>query len=214
MSEPMDLLQIKIEKARNELPPATREAIDAVDWKAAVLGMRTSKGYSFEQLGDLELETELVLCGLSKPEDYPKELETRMRITRAQAGALVEEMNMLVFSKIREELIKNSEQKEELVNKTKAQTEDQSKLEVPPELHKDDTRVLNDAGIKILSEEDKKKIAMNMPKFGMHPMLSQKLSSTIQTPTAKTEHTTANLAPATTTTDSKSKEDPYREPIE
>lgn len=109
MSDERDLLQLKIENAKKDLPKETLEAIDAVDWKTVILGMKEKRGYTFEQLGDLEIETELLLYGLSKPEDYPKELEERMGITRSQANELVIEMNELVFKKIREELIKNSE---------------------------------------------------------------------------------------------------------
>ena len=112
MDEPLDMLQIKIERAKDELPLETRKAIDSVDWRAFVLGMRERKGYSFEQLEDLELETELLLCGLSRPEDYPKELEKSMGIPKSQVDLLVNEMNEAIFKKIREELIKNTERKE------------------------------------------------------------------------------------------------------
>ena len=108
-NDPLDLLQIKIDKARGELPPETRAAIDAVDWKATILQMREKKGYTFEQLGDLELETELLLAGLVSAEDYPKELEKRMKIPKTQVDALVSDMNELVLKKIREEFIKRTE---------------------------------------------------------------------------------------------------------
>ena len=65
MANVIDLLQIKIEKAKGELPEETLNAIAAVDWKAVILGMRESKGFNFEQLGDLELETELIRRSLN-----------------------------------------------------------------------------------------------------------------------------------------------------
>ena len=120
---PIDLLQIKIEKAKAALPADTISAISTVDWKAAILGLRGKHGYSFEQLGDLELETELLLCGLLTPEDYPKELENRMKISSAQANELVNEMNDLVFKKIREELIKNIERKKVFAGKIEEKKE-------------------------------------------------------------------------------------------
>src|SRR3989338_4976303 len=111
MDDTIDTLKIKIDAARRNLSEETKVAIEAVPWKIAILGMREKKGYSFEQLGDLEIETELLLCGLLNPQDYPKELEKRMGISRAQADDLVNEMNEVVFRKIREELIKNTERK-------------------------------------------------------------------------------------------------------
>src|SRR3989338_7815498 len=111
MDDIVDLLKIKIEKAKAALPTATVNAIAAVDLRAAILGLRNKYGYSFEQLGDLELETELLLCGLVNPENYPEELSKRMQISKAAINELVNEMNNLVFKKIREELVKNTERK-------------------------------------------------------------------------------------------------------
>src|SRR5688500_2457061 len=111
MNGEIDLLKIKIEKARAALPETTVAAIDAVPWKVKILEMRESKGYSFEQLWDLEIETELLLAGLLNPEDYPKELSRRMNIPMNQARELVNEMNEKVFKKIREEFVKITESK-------------------------------------------------------------------------------------------------------
>ena len=64
MDDTIDLLQIKIDQAKAQLPKNTLQAIDAVPWQARILKLREEKGYTFEQLGDLEIETELLLCGL------------------------------------------------------------------------------------------------------------------------------------------------------
>ncbi len=114
----VDLLQINIEKAKRNLPLETINAINAVDWKAAILGLRGKYGYTFEQLGDLELETELLLCGLVNSEDYPKELSKQMGISKSAADELVNEMNNVVFKRIRGELIKNTERKKIFANKS------------------------------------------------------------------------------------------------
>ena len=115
---PLDILQIKIERAKENLPPETRKAIDSVDWRAVILDMRERKGYSLEQLEALELETELVLCGLSMPENYPKQLEETMEMPRPQVDLLVQEMNELVFKKIKDELIRNNQRKDIFIKRT------------------------------------------------------------------------------------------------
>ncbi len=178
LKEPIDLLEIKIEKAKRELPLETVNAINAVDWKVSILGLRERKGYTFEQLGDLELETELALCGLVAPEDYPRELENRMGISRAATDELVNEMNNLVFKKIREELIKNTERKkifqknsppEEYpaegggsISPSPLQGEGRGEVYPPrPDVHrvtpeegnKTDIDILDSAGIKIIPEK-------------------------------------------------------------
>lgn len=209
MNEPIDSLQIKIDKAKMTLPEETRRAIDAVDLKSVILGMRESKGYTFEQLGDLETETELLLCGLLKPEDYPKELQKRMELPRVKVNELVDEMNQLVFGKIREELIKIGEQKKTpttdrqqkvgslttQINKDEARVLDKAGIEIintdlsalelsaPEKPTENNNAVLEKAGIKILGSEDKPR-----------SILSEKLSDSYKTPAVKTEHSLGNIS--------------------
>jgi len=228
MNDPTDLLQIKIEKAKSGLPDDTLNAINTVDWKAVILGMRERKGYSFEQLGDLELETELLLCGLLSPKDYPGELENRMKISRAQANELVNEMNEQVFAKIREEMIKSTERKKIFAKKTPVnQTPIQNAFTKPishdtEEEKKNNTQVLNSAGIEIIPEK------LELPGGEeAHSILAQKLSGPFQTPVVETEHSLENItrtnqpssipspeAPFTPPASYPPKEDPYRLPPE
>jgi hypothetical protein len=140
MDNTLDLLQIKIENAKKQLPEETLAAIAAVPWQAEIIKMRETRGYSFEQLGDLELETELLLCGLLSPKDYPKELQNRMKISAGAANDLMEEMNKLVFSKIKEELIKGTEGKKIVEKETNQEEEN--------------IQIFKNHGIEILGESD------------------------------------------------------------
>ena len=199
MDTTVDLLQIKIDKAKAELPEETRRAIDAVDWKTTILGMRVEKGYSYTQLEDLELETELLLSGLINPEEYPKELEKRLGMPRAKVEELVNEMNEKVFKKIREELVKNierkrvAETKEEPKEKREAAATDKVQ-NVPPTIEQ------------LLEEKE-----LPAPKKEESSILSQKLSGTFQIPKVETEHTLGNLSKDTKPKASIPNVDPYRE---
>lgn len=211
MQDTVDLLQIKIEKAKRELSEDTANAINAIDWKAVILGLRTTKGYTFEQLGDLELETELLLCGLLSPADYPKELEKRMGISKPQANELVNEMNELVFKKIREELIKNTERKKIFVNKSvviKSVKEPEPKKVTLKDIleEKNSAHALKSAGIEIVEK----------PKETVHPILAQKLSGDFQVPAVKTDHSLENITKTSPPNNLNPKPkipniDPYRE---
>ncbi len=187
-SDIKDELQIKIEKAKNALPEDARNAIDAVDWKAVILSLRDKKGYDFEQLAELEAETELVLVGLTSPKDYPRELEASMRISKGEANDLVKEMNERVFRKIKEELIKNTERRKILSSRTS-----------PPAPLLNKERVAEGPGEVGLSEtrEDILKV-IEKPETvpTMHPIMAQKLSTTVTSESIKTEHTLRNLAKA------------------
>lgn len=227
--EETDLLQIKIEKAKMQLSRDTLDAISAVPWQATILKMRETRGYSFEQLGDLETETELLLCGLLNPENYPKELENRMRITNEQANDLVKEMNDEVFSKIKEELIKISERKKTLPKSEITENDNQV-------LVKKEKDVLSSAGIEIiqpdltipelnspLEEYSKGEVdkfpprpdqSRSAPQEGnkIHPIMADKLADSVQSGTSRTEHTLENITKTEPAKTYPKGSDPYRLP--
>lgn len=202
----LDLLQIKITNARKTMPQESLNAIDAVDWRKVILDMKERKGYTFEQLGDLEIETELLLCGLINPLNYPKELENRMKISAEEAKMLVNEMNEFVFKKVRALLVKNIEE---------------TKLSAPPTirakiLNNDDT-MLKDMGIEINKTEEKRDILEITPasernlegagemlkdienpnlikKAPAESMLAQKLGGSFKMPGKQTDYTINNIS--------------------
>jgi hypothetical protein len=195
MPPTIDLLQIKIENAKKQLSDDTLNAIATVAWQAEIIKMRETKGYTFEQLGDLELETELLLCGLINPKDYSGELEKRMGISKASANELVEEMNKLVFSKIKEELIKSMERKK-IFEKSNSPLEEYPDLKsgggglstpsreraTPQEGNHHDTeaekksnmQILSNAGIEIINGSgDEKKETLPIPDLPAVPSAQQ-----------------------------------------
>lgn len=95
-------LDIMITKAKEKLTEATRAAIDAVSWRLILSGI--NKKYTPDQLYNLETETELLLCGLITPEDYQKELESRMQLHKTEVISLISEIDKLIFKKIQQEL--------------------------------------------------------------------------------------------------------------
>ncbi len=218
MNEPVDLLRIKIERAKEKLPEDTLNAISAVDWKGAILKIRETKGYNFEQLGDLETETELVLCGLLNPHDYQTELEKRMNISKAEAAVLVGEMNELVFKKIKEELIKITELKKKSARKTQESSFTSQKVGfVQPEIAIDhvDTKVLESAGINVstaipnpnniinpdpnISKENREEFLKKVETpDAVHPILGAKIITPTQTPKVITEYSVKNISKTAT----------------
>jgi hypothetical protein len=225
--KPLDMLQIKIDRARESLPKETVKAIDSVDWRAVILGMREKKGYSYEQLEDLELETELLLCGLLNPADYPKELEERLKLPKPQIDLLVNEMNEFVFKKIKDELIKTSERREIFVKTPTVENievpivdtlrKDIEKEKIPPALNnKTDLEVMPieipPTNTSKTSGEEKGKGSVETIEKSIS---NQKLSGSFQIPTTKTEYSLPSLGKDKTNPMSSriipSKEDPYRE---
>jgi len=227
-----DTLQIKIDEAKANLSEEIKNAINAVDWRATVLGMREKKGYSFSQLEDLEIETELLLYGLLKPEDYQQELETKMKISKEESNELVNQLNELVFNKIRNELVKSSEtRKIPVISEKQAKSSEVGSPDASKEAfreEKESNKVLDQSGIQIISEEKKeekpeiqtekredmlKKVENPEPteiKIQTPSFLDQKLGSSFKIPSTETKYPdTTKHSPIGST-----KTDPYRMPIE
>ncbi len=238
----IDALQIRIEKAKADLPQETLQAINAVDWRNALLEIKTKKGFSIEKLEDLELETELMLCGLSNPSNYEKEIRERLDLSPMEAKDIVNEMNDKVFKKIRDAFAKIMEEKNSKIEKTEN--------EVKISETKEDMSVLKQAGIEVIDNQEIQKDFVekednlygldraNMLNEVEHPELiqkttptiaMQKLSSSFNIPTTKTEYSLDNITkegdkkttPTITpiqksipTVKSAPKIDPYRMPIE
>ncbi len=114
MDKTTDILQIKIARAREAMSQESRNAVDSVSWRLILSGI--NKNYSQDQIETLQMETELLLCGLIKTEDFPKELETRMRLSHAEVLLLLAEMDKLIFKKIQEDLEKRLAQKEKEIS--------------------------------------------------------------------------------------------------
>ncbi len=201
MENTVDLLKIKIDKARTSLSEESRQAIDAIDWKKIILDMRAEKGYSYEQLEDLEIETELLLCGLLDTEDYPKELEKRMLLPKAQIDVLVNEMNEKVFNRIREELVKIIERKKG----------SEPKEEKPPVSPLSGGEIMRTS-----PDKERQQEGFNSPRvpFDTASILEQKLRGAVQSPTIETNHSIGNLSKENNSSIKKigvPKVDPYRE---
>lgn len=230
-----DELQIKIDEARSKLPEETRQAIDAVDWKLKIIELRESKGYSYTQLDDLEIETELLLCGLLRPEDYPIELEKRMGLPKPEVTQLVNLMNEKIFQKVRQELIKRvaereknekeNTQKDVVAQKVEPvkemeRPEENTNIEImPEELPKGEEEASLEARDEILAKIEKPETIkvppiISIPKKPQF-LPSQKLSEPSKSLETKTEHSTPNLTPPATSEQNdkpiKPKTDPYRE---
>ncbi len=109
-----DTLQLQILNAKKELPEISVAAIDAINWKSTLRDI--SKKYSPEQQESLEIETELMFCGLVGIEDFPTELENRMKLSHTEVLLLLAEMDKQIFKKIQEDLEKRLAQKEKEVS--------------------------------------------------------------------------------------------------
>ena len=88
------------------------------------------------QIENLIIETELLLCGLVSTENFPKELETRMLLSKNDVSLLLAEMDKLIFKKMHEGFEKRLNQKKEVevVYKSKSLTNDPNLVNTPKDV--------------------------------------------------------------------------------
>ncbi|MCE9585671.1 hypothetical protein K8Q94_03565 [Candidatus Nomurabacteria bacterium] len=211
MDTPRDLLDIEIEKAKNNLPSSTKEAIARIDWKNEILKFK-SDGYNVDQLDNLETEVELLLCGLSNPTEFPNKLSENMNISNAKANDLTNSLNERIFKPIRMALMEINQKPETTQNKmeTPIGRINMSNTYMPKvEIKKEDTNILNKAGIEILSENKELNSGLTTPE------IPNKFTAPFQSTIKKTEYSLNNISKNTSNpsvqTNIKPKIDPYRE---
>lgn len=191
MEDTIDLLKIKIEKAKESLPNETRLSIEATPWRDVIYNMRKSRRLSLTQIEDLELETELVLCGLTSPEAYPAEIQSRLKLTKIETDSLIQEINESIFKKIREDLIRRTK----------------GRIEKPAEKVLIKQEPLNKPTIDAAKNTEPKQEDAVL----IRSILSQKLSSQHTAPQIKTEYSIGNMAKKDGESAQKSNwSDPYR----
>ena len=170
MEKTIDTLQIEIDKAREKLTQESRAAIDAVSWKLIIAGM--NKKYSPIQLDILEMETELLLCGLENTKNYTKELEDGMKISRAEVGTLINELDKLIFKKIGQELENRlNGGKEKIVYKNKPFVVDPRFVSLPKEVQE----AISYSGWKERMYEISKKFKLNIEQTGLLEEITTKV---------------------------------------
>lgn len=149
MEESKETQKKNIADAFALLPEEARSAINAVDWRAVVLSMREKRKYTYDQLESLETITEMLLCGLVKPEEYNRLIGIKMRLAQSEASSLAKELNDMIFKKIRVELVKRIDQNKELTPK------DTGYDPIKAQITEQENNVLKNAGVQIEKEKTK-----------------------------------------------------------
>lgn len=205
----MDENTTKIIKEKfDSLPEGIRETILSSNYQETLLEVGKQYQLTVGQMGTLEMETTLVMMGLTPTTDFEVELIRELNVDKTKGYQIVKDINEKIFLKIRE-LLKS-------MNTPKGEG---SPVEEVNEAQINDTQILNSAGIEIIPDLSAMPRAQLMQAgklelgAGTNPILSQKLLTSIKIPTVKTDHSLSNLtssnAPSTG-----AKADPYRMPVE
>ena len=210
----------RIKEKFDSLPKEIQDIILSSNYQDSLLEIGRKYQLNVEQMGIMEQETTIAMMGLTPTTDFEKELTRELNIDSAKSSEIAKDISEKIFFKIRE-----------LLKSWSMGTE----IELAPEkqnpVHEEmrhEVNVLSKAGIELVPEklelttpekpiENREHILGKIEKpEEIHPILTQKITSSFQAPIVKTEHTLENItktsAPAKTNTPpAPSKVDPYRE---
>lgn len=94
---------VKTEMAKRYalLPEEIQKAIMSTDYQQKLFDLAKTHKLTYEELGTLELETTMVLLGMTRPEEYRDEVQLELKKNDLEIEALVKDVSDQVFNPIR-----------------------------------------------------------------------------------------------------------------
>ncbi|MEI6280757.1 MAG: hypothetical protein WCP17_02025 [bacterium] len=196
-----------------KLPEETQDAIRKSNYHATLYKIADEYKLKIPQMVQLETITTNVMLGITKGELFENYIKNALKLSDEQTKELANAITNKILKEIRKEMMGPS-------------------YVAPPTDTKEDlknTQVLSTAGIEVVNKVDltipelpagvsaqagDKKTGAEVEKI--HPLLTQKLSDSVQTAVVKTEHSLENITKASipikpTTKVNRPGIDPYRE---
>ncbi|MFA7315242.1 MAG: hypothetical protein WC059_00365 [Candidatus Paceibacterota bacterium] len=164
--------QEEIKKAIQErfenLQPEIQDAIMSSNYEKELYDISQKYKLNIEQMGQLELNTTLVMLGNTHPDEYVDELVTDLKIKKEDALAISNDVNERIMKNIREILKKNFEKEDEeesaskevpvppqnpiLPTEATVKTETALKTNLTTPLPKTQSGILANAGIEMMED--------------------------------------------------------------
>ena len=88
------------------LPSELQNAITSSEYQTKLFEIAKIHKLTFEKLGQLEMETTMVLLGMTPPDEYRTDLVEQIGLPEKDVDSIVHEINEQVFKPIRESLMK------------------------------------------------------------------------------------------------------------
>lgn len=106
-----DKLRQQFEEQLTYLPDINQQAMRSFDWATELISIGHGYGLHVDQLEDLQIETMLVMVGLTPPEKYQEELITRLALSPIEADRIIEEVNKRILSPIHDYIVRGGPEK-------------------------------------------------------------------------------------------------------
>src|SRR3989344_2084050 len=159
----MEITLEEIQKKFESLPEDLKWAIMGAKVDDNIIEIGQKENLNVEQMGQLSLETNMVMLGFTHPNDFEKSVKASTGLGDDKIRTLVNAANEKILKEIRNILMKTQEPKDE-------------EPESAEKINSSDTDILNSAGIEILpsKEAPRDDIGKEKLKEDVHSILSQK----------------------------------------
>src|SRR3989339_521303 len=222
-------IELGLDKRFTELPKEIKDIIEKSNYKITLYNIAKRYNLNVVQMGDLEKNVTNLINGSINPNNFQDFIEKDIKLSPEVITKLINDLNEKIFLKIRESLKLINTPTEKTPEKVNdSQILNSAGIEIVPEkLELPITEKLPEKREEILKKienpdavhpvrsmspqgDSSTLVLERAASNGVHPILVQKLSSSMQTPMVKTEHTLNNLTPSSTPKIAP-KIDPYRE---
>jgi hypothetical protein len=184
----MEITLEEIQKKFESLPEDLKWAIMAAKVDDNILEIGQTNNLNVEQMGQLSLETYMVMLGFTRPDKFEDSLKKSLQLADEKIKTIVNSVNEKILKEIRLNM-----------------------MEPVAPTENTEHEIMKSAGIEIIPE----KLEITGGEAA-RPIFAEKLSMPVQSQTTRTEHTLDNLSKTNTgevpiATSEKPKIDPYRE---
>lgn len=178
----MEITLEEIQKKFDSLPEDLKWAIMGANVDDNIIEISQTQGLNVEQMGQLSLETHMVMFGFTHPDKFEESLKGSMKLGDEKTHIIANAVNEKILKEIRGKMM-------QMYEGTPKESEKQEALPQNPE---EDNNVLNSHGIEIIPEKlelttSEKDVAK------IHTILEQKLSGSFKNTTVRTEHALENI---------------------
>jgi hypothetical protein len=184
------------------LPEDLQKTINSSEYQMRLYEIAKTVKLTYEQLGTLEMETTMVLLGMTPPDEFQEEIQSQLKLDPKTASEIVGQINEQVFKTIRESLKKvytAKDQSEDAI--TNGLNPDQTRAELKKsgiEINKIPTNTIVKPNTPTINPAQRDKLLSgieNPPKGSGLSLAEQKLAGTFSMPTKETSYVPKTLPP-------------------
>jgi len=182
----MEITLEEIQKKFENLPEDLKWAIMAANVDDKIIEIGQANGLNVEQIGQLSLETHMVMFGFTHPDKFERSVEGSLGLPDEKIKSIVNAVNEKILKEIRKQMMKSTE--EEKKKPEEITPPEPVKPKIPNMIMPNPVR--SRARDSVASPSDRGTATSN----GTHPILAEKLTGSFQVPATNTEHTLENLS--------------------